>query len=110
MSEPQGKNGETNGVDAVKKAPYGQYQLDIYTQALVTGKKPIITTNPNKLEEAARKVMTPEAFGYVAGGAGEGSTMQSNRLAFRQWKLVPRMLKPTVPRDLSVTLFGKKYG
>lgn len=32
--------------------------------------------------------------------------MDANRLAFRQWKLIPRMLRPTTYRDLRTTLFG----
>ncbi|CZR50665.1 related to L-lactate dehydrogenase [Phialocephala subalpina] len=35
--------------------------------------------------------------------------MDANRLAFRQWKLVPRMLRPTTHRDLTIELFGEKY-
>ncbi|KAH6619868.1 FMN-dependent dehydrogenase [Chaetomium sp. MPI-SDFR-AT-0129] len=105
MSEPRDKSdGETE-----KRPPYGQYQLDLYAQAMISGEKPIITTDPNKLEQAAKDVMTPEAFNYVFGGAGEQATMHANRLAFRQWKLIPRMLRPTMPRDLSVKLFGKSY-
>lgn len=106
MSEPRDK---TDG-EAEKRPPYGQYQLDLYAQAMISGKKPIITTDPNKLEQAARDAMAPEAFNYVFGGAGEQATMHANRLAFRQWKLIPRMLRPTMPRDLSVKLFGKSYG
>lgn len=106
MSEPQNKDGS----DGEEKVPYGQYQFDLYAQAMITGQKPIVTTDPNKLEQAAREAMSPEAFNYVFGGAGEQATMHANRLAFRQWKLIPRMLRPTMPRDLSVELFGKKYG
>ncbi|KAL2130220.1 hypothetical protein VTI74DRAFT_6738 [Chaetomium olivicolor] len=109
MSGPQGKDGGSNGGNEGQRPPYGQYQFDLYAQALIAGKKPTITTDPNKLEETARKAMSPEAFNYVFGGAGEQATMHSNRLAFRQWKLIPRMLRPTIPRDLSVTLFDKKY-
>ena len=53
--------------------------------------------------------MAPGPFNYIYGGAGEAATMEANRLAFRQWKIIPRVLRPTVPRDLSVELFGKKY-
>ncbi|KAJ9157602.1 FMN-dependent dehydrogenase [Pleurostoma richardsiae] len=91
------------------REPYYEYQYDIYKNGILAGQRPAVTTNPNKLEHDARKAMTPEAFNYVFGGAGEHSTMDSNRLAFRQWKLVPRFLKPTVPRDLSVELFGQTY-
>ncbi|KAH6845186.1 FMN-dependent dehydrogenase [Chaetomium sp. MPI-CAGE-AT-0009] len=104
MSQPQDKNGGDG-----EKPPYGQYQFDLYAQAIIAGQKPIVTTDPNKLEQAAREAMPPEAFNYVFGGAGEQATMYANRLAFRQWKLIPRMLRPTMPRDLSVELFGKKY-
>lgn len=96
--------------DGAARPAYGQYQFDLYTQALISGQKPIVTTDPNKLEQAAKAVMNPEAFNYVSGGAGEHATMDANRLAFRQWKLIPRMLRPTSPRDLSVKLFGKTYG
>ncbi|KAK4128251.1 FMN-dependent alpha-hydroxy acid dehydrogenase [Parathielavia appendiculata] len=109
MSGPQEKDEKVNGETQKQKQPYGQYQIDIYTQALISGKTPIVTTDPNKLEQAAREAMSPQAFNYVFGGAGEQATMHANRLAFRQWKLIPRMLRPTMPRDLSVTLFGKTY-
>ncbi|KAK4044574.1 FMN-dependent dehydrogenase [Parachaetomium inaequale] len=105
MSGPQDKDGGGEG----EKLPYGQYQFDLYAQAIIGGQKPIVMTDPNKLEQAAKEAMTPEAFNYVFGGAGEQATMHANRLAFRQWKLIPRMLRPTVPRDLSVKLFGKTY-
>ncbi|ETS87380.1 hypothetical protein PFICI_01208 [Pestalotiopsis fici W106-1] len=95
---------------SVEDAPsYGQYQLQIYAQGIFGGVKPAITTDPNKLREQAQKAMSPEAFNYIAGGAGEGATVDANRLAFRQWKIVPRMLRPTVPRDLKVELFGRTY-
>jgi lactate 2-monooxygenase len=71
---------------------------------------PIVTTNPNDLEAQAKSMLKPTAFNYVAGGAGEKATMDANRLAFRQWKMVPRMLRRTTHRDLSITLFGEKYG
>ena len=32
--------------------------------------------------------------------------MDANRLAFRQWKIIPRMLRSTTHRDLRTTLFG----
>lgn len=35
--------------------------------------------------------------------------MDANRLAFRQWKMIPRMLRNTSKRDLRVNLFGIEY-
>jgi hypothetical protein len=92
------------------RPPYVQYQVEIYARAAMTGELVPTTTDPNKLEDQARKAMDPQGFGYIYGGAGEHATMQANRLAFRQWKLVPRFLRPTPPRDLRVNLFGTTYG
>lgn len=91
------------------RPPYSEYELEIYRNGILLEQPPVATTNPNKLEAQARSILKPEAFNYVFGGAGEQSTMDSNRLAFRQWKLIPRVLRPTVPRDLKVKLFGKTY-
>ena len=53
----------------------------------MNNKLPTVTTDPNTLEEQARKYMGARSFNYVAGGAGEKATMDANRLAFRQWKV-----------------------
>lgn len=66
---------------------YGQYQQTIYANSMYGSNRPVVTTDPRKLEEQARQMMDARAFNYIAGGAGEKSTMDSNRLAFRQWKL-----------------------
>lgn len=73
------------------------------------GNTPVVTTNPNKLQAQAKEKMKSEGYNYIQGACGESATMDANRLAFRRWKLIPRILKPTTPRDLSVTLFGHKY-
>jgi len=106
MSNP---NDPTNSRAQEGRPPYAQYQIEIYAKALLTGELVPTTTDPAKLEEQARRSMSPQGFGYVFGGAGEQATMHANRLAFRQFKLVPHFLRPTVPRDLKVTLFGQTY-
>ncbi|MCJ1297710.1 hypothetical protein MMC08_000498 [Hypocenomyce scalaris] len=88
---------------------YGKYQMDIYGEGLLKNKLPTVTTDPNKLEEQAKKYMGARSYNYVAGGAGERATMDANRLAFRQWKMIPRMLRPTTHRDLTVEIFGEKF-
>lgn len=105
-----GNNSNSNSNNNSRPA-YGQYQLDLYTESLLTGQKPIVTCDPNKLEEQARAAMSTEGFDYVMGGAGEQSTVVANRKAFAQWRLVPRMLRGAVQRrDLGVKLFGRTYG
>ncbi|KAI1421074.1 glycolate oxidase [Xylaria sp. FL1777] len=94
---------------ATRKPPFSEYLTEIYAKGLLQGSVPLLTTDPNKLREQAKKVMREEAYNYIAGGAGEGATMDANRLAFRQWKIVPRMMRPNTPRDLRVSLFGEQY-
>ncbi|KAL2846217.1 FMN-dependent dehydrogenase [Aspergillus pseudodeflectus] len=88
---------------------YGEYQAEIYGQGALLGHKPNVTTDPRLLEEQARKTLSSRSYNYVAGGAGEKSTMDSNRLAFRQWKLVPKMLRKMDKQDLAVNIFGQDY-
>ncbi|KAL3473495.1 FMN-dependent dehydrogenase [Aspergillus californicus] len=88
---------------------YGEYQAEIYGQGALMGLKPNVTTDPRLLEEQARKTLSSRSFNYVAGGAGEKATMDSNRLAFRQWKLIPKMLRKMDHQDLSVNIFGQEY-
>jgi isopentenyl diphosphate isomerase/L-lactate dehydrogenase-like FMN-dependent dehydrogenase len=84
---------------------FGGYQNEIYLQGLA-GTTPAMGTDLTALEESAAAVLTPEAFGYLAGGAGGGATMRANREAFDRWKIVPRMLTGATERDLTTTLFG----
>lgn len=99
-------DGSSGGEDG--PAPYAEHLRNVLQNGVLGGVLPTVTTNPNWLQDQAEKKMTKKGFYYILGGAGEGSTVDANRLAFRQWKIIPRVLKPTT-RDLSVTLFGKKY-
>jgi len=83
-----------------------QQQTSIYARG-VSGDRPRVPTDATQLEERAREAMTPEAFAYVAGGAGTGATMRANRAAFDRWRIVPRMLRDVAERDTSVELLGR---
>ncbi|PNP76156.1 hypothetical protein FNYG_10445 [Fusarium nygamai] len=74
-----------------------------------TTKLPIVTTDPKLLEDQARRSMGNKPFGYIYGGAGQMSSVDANRLAFDQWRIIPLVLKPSSPRDLCVRLFGSTY-
>jgi len=65
-----------------------EQQTSIYA-AGVSGSR----TDAMMLEERAREAMSPEAFAYVAGGAGAGATIRANRAAFDRSRIVPRMLR-----------------
>lgn len=82
-------------------------QRDIYLQGL-SGQLPVVPSDPLALERAAQKCMSPEAYAYVAGGAGRELTVQRNRDAFQQWRIQPRMLRDVSTFDTSIELFGRR--
>ncbi|MCW2847899.1 MAG: lactate 2-monooxygenase [Marmoricola sp.] len=75
-------------------------------RAGVLGAAPSVPVEAALLEERAHAVMSRKAWAYVAGGAGEGTTMRHNRAAFERWRIVPRMLHGTTTRDLSTSVLG----
>ena len=84
-----------------------QYQLQIYfsgTQNI----KPKLPVSFEELEQKAREVMTPQAFAYIAGGAGAETTMSNNKEAFNKWQIVPRMMGDVSNCSIAVELFGTK--
>jgi len=84
---------------------FANHQNEIYLRG-TAGEVPPLTTDLARLEEAARAVLDPRAFGYVAGSAGTGSTARANRAAFERRRIVPRMLRDVGERDLSTTVLG----
>ena len=83
------------------------WQREIYLKGFA-GEKPLVNIDFAKLESAARAVMTPHAFAYIAGGAGAEETIFNNQSGFSKYKIVPQMLKNVSSRDTSISLFGKK--
>jgi isopentenyl diphosphate isomerase/L-lactate dehydrogenase-like FMN-dependent dehydrogenase len=81
-------------------------QMAIYARGL-EGERPAIPVSAEKLEEAAKDVLRPEAYCYIAGGAGGEATMRANRAGFDRWRIVPRMLRDVSRRDCGIQLFGK---
>jgi lactate 2-monooxygenase len=83
------------------------WQKQIYLHGLA-GIRPAVNIDLGKLEENARAHMSPRAFAYIAGGAGNETTIRANREAFEKFKIVPRMLRNVGERDTEVELFGQK--
>src|SRR5918998_5331662 len=82
-------------------------QTAIY-RAGVSGRRPRVPTDATLLEARARKAMPKEAFAYIAGGAGTGATIRSNRDGFGAWRIVPRMLRDVSARDTGIELLGRR--
>jgi isopentenyl diphosphate isomerase/L-lactate dehydrogenase-like FMN-dependent dehydrogenase len=85
-----------------------QRQAEIYRAGLA-GQKPLFPIAFEDLAREAKERMKPEAYMYVAGGAGHSDTMRANRAAFERWRIVPRFLRDVSQRDLRINLLGQTY-
>lgn len=102
------KNDPTKREKHTKQRSYGpERQMEIYVGGRA-GRQPTVPLAIEEVERLAREKMTPQAYDYVAGGAGAESTMRANLRAFDRWGIVPRMLRDVGERDLSVELFGAR--
>jgi lactate 2-monooxygenase len=86
-------------------ADFADYNNEIYARGL-GGETPTMPVSIAELERSAAEAMDDRARAYVFAGAGSEDTMDANREAFRRRRIVPRMLRDIVSRDLSVTLLG----
>ena len=86
-------------------ANFGDLQNEIYLGGL-SGVVPSLPMSFEELERRAERALPPGTWAYVAGGAGDEHTQRHNRTAFDHWGLMPRMLRASTDRDLSVDLFG----
>jgi lactate 2-monooxygenase len=84
-----------------------QRQTQIYVDG-VAGTRPKVPIDPERLEAAAEREMSEEAFAYVRTGAGRESTIAANREALERWRIVPRMLRDVSERELGIELFGRE--
>lgn len=95
--------------DSDGSEPYGRYrQMEIYTAGTLADRVPDYPISYEELEAKAKEALSPEAFAYVAGGAGAERTVETNDRVFSRWRLVPRMLRDVETRDLSTTLFDEE--
>jgi isopentenyl diphosphate isomerase/L-lactate dehydrogenase-like FMN-dependent dehydrogenase len=91
--------------DAAPRMYGTERQMQVYLAGM-QGQRPTTPMTYEQLEEQARQRLSPEAYGYVAGGAGGEETMRANRAAFERWQIVPRMLRNVGQRDLRVQALG----
>jgi isopentenyl diphosphate isomerase/L-lactate dehydrogenase-like FMN-dependent dehydrogenase len=85
--------------------PFASYQAEIFLRGL-GGERPDQPLAWAELAAEAERVVDPQGWDYLAGGAGTADTMRANEDAFRRWRIVPRMLRDVSARDLSVTVLG----
>jgi len=58
-------------------------------------------------QQIAADRLSPGAYTYVAGGAGDERTMRDNIAAFARWKFLPRVLVDTSARSTATTVLGQ---
>jgi 4-hydroxymandelate oxidase len=63
--------------------------------------------NLHEYETAARALLPPMVWHYVAGGSGDEATLRSNRAAFDRWRLLPRMLRGLREVSTVTTVLGQ---
>ncbi|TNE58545.1 MAG: lactate 2-monooxygenase [Bacteroidetes bacterium] len=89
----------------MRKITAVERQREIFIRG-AAGIRPVIPADPVLLAGKARLQMKPEAWAYIAGGAGQEQTMVANHSGFNRWKIIPRMLRDVSMRDISTTLLG----
>src|SRR5437764_12083482 len=68
---------------------------------------PLAPLNVHDYEAAARAVLPPMVYEYVASGAGDEVTLRENRAAFGRWRLLPRVMRGVTEPDLRTTVLGQ---
>ncbi|MFJ4771891.1 lactate 2-monooxygenase [Streptomyces uncialis] len=82
------------------------FQYEIYLNGM-TGAVPRLPTDLTRLAELTEQRLGAGPVGYVAGGAGDGSTDRANREALDRLRIVPRVLRDVHARDLSTHVLGR---
>ena len=60
-------------------------------------------------EDAARRVLSPAHWGYMASGVDDDATLKRNRDGFTRFQLRPRRLVDVSKIDMSVDMFGTTW-
>ncbi|EJU02866.1 FMN-dependent alpha-hydroxy acid dehydrogenase [Dacryopinax primogenitus] len=84
---------------------YDLYQREIFKDGSY-GTLPSFSTDPDQLEAVAASKLSERGRLYALSNAGLSLTARTNRAAFAAYQIIPRMLRPTLERDISTTLFG----
>jgi lactate 2-monooxygenase len=85
-----------------------EFEGSLVQNAIYIAGRPEWPVAPEDWETVAEAVLDPDAFNYIAGGAGGEATMRANVEAFEQRRLRPRMLAGNTARDLSVDVLGAR--
>jgi lactate 2-monooxygenase len=85
-----------------------EFEGSLVQNAIYIAGRPEWPVAPEDWETVAEAVLDPDAFNYIAGGAGGEATLRANFEAFERRRLRPRMLAGNTARDLSVDVLGAR--
>lgn len=74
--------------------------------AAVDAETTIECLHPGEYEEAARRRLTSAVWDYIAGGSGDETTLQEERIAYQRYRLRPRTLVDVASIDTCTTVLG----
>ncbi|RDW21320.1 alpha-hydroxy-acid oxidizing enzyme [Oceanobacillus arenosus] len=74
------------------------------TDILVNVERKDVPLRFEDLENEAQKLLDENVFGYAQSGAGIEETLRSNREAFSNWKIVPRVMEDVSTVSLHTTI------
>ena len=63
--------------------------------------------NLHDYELAARAVLPPEVYEFIAGGSGDEVTLRASRAAFGKWQLVPRVMRGHHETSTATSVLGQ---
>jgi 4-hydroxymandelate oxidase len=68
---------------------------------------PLPPLNLHEYETAAREILSPMVFDFVAGGSGDEVTLRGSRAAFDRWRLLPRVLRGVREVSTATSVLGQ---
>ena len=64
--------------------------------------------NLHEYEAAARALLSPMVYDFVAGGTGDEVTLRACRAAFARWRLLPRVLRGLPAVSTATRCWGRR--
>ena len=73
----------------------------------VANEPTVLPLNLHEYETAARSLLSPMVYDFVAGGSGDEVTLRACRAAFARWRLVPRVLRGLPAASTATSVLGQ---
>ncbi len=73
----------------------------------VANEPAVLPLNLHEYEAAARALLSPMVYDFVAGGTGDEVTLRACRAAFARWRLLPRVLRGLPSASTATSVLGQ---